>query len=63
MLEEAEDIKLPLGCEGISIIDEIEAIDDDLALIEAARSEAEDFAGMSKHSIPSRLPLEIIEPP
>ena len=64
LLEEGRDIKLPLGYEGISIIDELEAIDDDdLALIEAARSEAEDIAGMSKYSVPSRLPLEIIEPP
>lgn len=64
MLDEASDITLPLGYEAISIIDELEAIDDDdLALIEAARSEAEDVAGMIKHSAPSRLPLEIIEPP
>ena len=64
MLEETKDIVLPLGYEGISVIDELEVIDDDdLALIEAARSQAEDVAGMSKHSMTSSLPLEITEPP
>lgn len=64
LLKEGRGIKLPLRYEGISLIDELEVIDDDdLALIEAARSEAEDITGISKHSVPSRLPFEIIEPP
>lgn len=64
LLEEARDITLPLGYEGISIIDELEVIDDDdLALIEGTRSQAEDVAGMSKHSMTPSLPLEITEHP
>lgn len=64
LLDEARDITLPLGYEGISIFDELEAIDDDdLALIEEARSEAEDVAGIIRHPAPLSLPLEIIEPP
>lgn len=63
-IEEARLNSLPLGHEGVSLIDELERIDDDdLAAIEAARSQAEDVAGMSKHFATSRFPLSILEPP
>lgn len=63
-LEEIQNQEHPCWVDEISCLAALEAIDDDdLDAIEAARSEAEDVAGMSKHSISSRLPLELIEPP
>lgn len=53
-LEEAWLSTLPLGYEGISIIDDIEAIDDDdLAAIEAAQKEANDIAANLRFEIPT----------
>lgn len=63
-LEEAWGNTLPLGYEGIHMIEDLEAIDDDdLALVEAARSEAMNIAGQIKNHVPQNEPFEIIDPP
>lgn len=63
-LEDIQKQEHPRWEDEIACLAALEAIDDDdWDAIEAARSQAEDVAGMSKHSMPSRLPLEIIEPP
>lgn len=46
------------------MIEDLEAIDDDdLALVEAARSEAMYIAGQVKNHVPQNEPFEIIDPP
>ena len=52
------------GCDGVSLLDSIEGIDDDdRDAIEAARHEAMDIAGLIRNNDPQNEPFEIIDPP
>ena len=52
------------GCDGVSLIDSLEGIDDDdKDAIAAARHEAMDIAGLIRNNVPQKEPIEVIDPP